>query len=118
MFLLARTPKAWDVLCVTAEQHVKGGATAQTPSTSNAPRYRFRDGIWTVICQQMAWPNTLAASKALGVSDTTITRGLEGIPGERLMAAVMAALPRTWKFEHVFELITEDVPGLPLAATS
>lgn len=110
--LLARTLNPWLSLCVTAEQHVRGCATTQTVAPASPgeirPRYRFREGIWQVVCDQMGWPNTFVASKVLGVSDTTISRGLEGVPGERLMAAVMAALPRTWKFEHVFELAVDD----------
>lgn len=89
---------------MVADEQVNRSASPQTGAGPEVPRYRFREGIWDVICEQMGWPNTFSASKALRVSDTTITRGLAGYPGDRLMAAVMHALPRSWKFEHVFEL--------------
>ena len=30
------------------------------------------------------------------------------MPGERLMANLMYSLPRTWKHDHVFELVLID----------
>lgn len=80
------------------------------PSQSVDPRYKLKDGIWDVICGVMDWPNTLAASKALRISDTTITRAVRGetYPGEVFMARLKYALPPTWKHEHIFELVVEE----------
>lgn len=91
---------------MSAEQQVSAGADLQTLS----PRYRFKDGIWDVICDVMDWHNTLAAARALGISDTTITRAVRGetVPGEVLMARLKHALPPTWKHEHIFELVTTE----------
>lgn len=101
---------------MVAEQQVGSADSQQIRAGAQSPRYRFREGIWDVICQQMQWPNNFAASKALRVSDTTISRALSGYPGERLMAAVMAALPRSWKFEHVFELVADEEPAPVIAS--
>lgn len=80
------------------------------------PRYRFKDGIWDVICEVMGWTNTLAAARALGISDTTITRAVRGetAPGEVLMARLKYALPQTWKHEHIFEIAVEDADRTPV----
>lgn len=78
------------------------------------PRYRFKDGIWAVISDLMLWPSLSAAAKDLGVSDTTLSRAINGetVPGEVLMARLMSVLPRSWKHEHVFELTSdEQVPA-------
>lgn len=90
---------------MSAEAQVTTVADLQTAN----PRYRFKDGIWDVICGTMDWPNTLAAARALGISDTTITRAVRGetYPGEVLMARLKYALPATWKHEHIFELVVE-----------
>lgn len=91
---------------MAAETQISEGA----PPQSGQPRYRFKDGIWDVICGVKDWPNTLAAAKELGISDTTISRAVTGttFPGEVLMARLMTALPRTWKHDHVFELVLVD----------
>jgi hypothetical protein len=93
---------------MSAEVQVSGVADLQTAN----PRYQFKDGIWDVICDVMNWPNTLAAARALRISDTTISRAVRGetAPGEVLMARLKHALPGTWKHEHIFELVLEDQP--------
>lgn len=93
-----------------AEMQIREGASPQSPQPLGDPHYRFKDGIWEVICGAMQWPNTLAAARAIDVSDTTLSRALDGstVPGERLMARLMFALPRTWKHDHVFELVLVD----------
>lgn len=91
---------------MAAETQVRTGADVQ----STEYRYRFRDGIWEVVRQAKGWPHYLAASKELGISDTTLSRAVRGdtFPGEVLMARLMASLPRSWKHDHVFELIEVD----------
>lgn len=95
---------------MAAETQIRDGASPQSTLIAGDPHYRFKDGIWDVIRGTMGWPNTLAAARAIDVSDTTLSRALEGstVPGERLMARLMFALPRTWKHDHVFELVLID----------
>lgn len=95
---------------MAAEMQIRGAATPQSLLPTGDPHYRFKDGIWEVIRTTMGWETTLAAARAIDVSDTTLSRALEGstVPGERLMARLMFALPRTWKHDHVFELVLVD----------
>lgn len=90
-----------------ADSQVTGRAG---PQDHGRPRYRFRDGVWPVICGVMDWKTTIAAAADLGVSDTTISRAIAGetYPGEVLMAALMSRLEaKGWKHELVFEIVRE-----------
>lgn len=106
---LARTQDEGYGRCVDAREQ----ATALHERTPARPRYRFKDGIWQVISDLMQWPSVSAAATHLGVSDTTLSRAIKGetAPGEVLMARLMHELPRSWKHEHVFDLVEEPVPA-------
>ncbi|WP_116949213.1 hypothetical protein [Jiangella endophytica] len=77
--------------------------------TQTAVHFRFRAGAWERIAEEMGWPSYYAASTALGVSNTTLSRAVTGqtAPGERLMAAILCQLPRHWRHEDVFELVAD-----------
>lgn len=110
--VLASTQNLCKCSCVPAESQVRNVHRR----TEVDPRYQFKDGIWDVIADLKGWPSITAAAKELGVSDTTLSRAIKGetVPGEVLMARLMSGLPRSWKHEHVFELVgPADVAAPP-----
>lgn len=111
--VLASTQDLCECLCVPAESQVNALHGRSEPD----PRYRFKDGIWDVIADLKGWPSITAAAKELRVSDTTLSRAIkaETFPGEVLMARLMFGLPRSWKHDHVFDLIDASVLDESLA---
>ncbi|GAA2618910.1 hypothetical protein SMC26_40440 [Actinomadura fulvescens] len=84
---------------------MRGASDAQQGSA----RYAFRPDIWRRLQRAKHWPSVNAAARELGVSDTTLARALSGetLPGNRLMASLMAALPDEWTHEQVFVLLVD-----------
>jgi hypothetical protein len=86
---------------------------------------RLRTTKFRMMASLKGWHTDDAISKALGMNPATVSRQMRPAgdprgtaPGERFIAAVLAALPQV-PFEEIFEVIsTSEIDDVPFQATA